>query len=480
MDLDNKGTEPLAPIRHEMSHEMFELMSVASNFEHGFSIDWILDLTGIKASVGLRIMDQAVAEKVLEKSNPGIYFFIDQDYRKKLYSHLLPHQIKDLTQRVVPLYLLETPNDKRITAQIVHHLLQLKKDLTGYQWLFKAGLFYKRRFKWADAKVCFSNILDGLKPLQGVGVDRLFVKSAIEYSKCVDISEQAPSAYPVLKDALERSRKMKDDISTATVEIHLSSVQWFRKKHNDAYRRYEIACAMAADISDTSWQRSFSVFKVMQSYLWGEYKNAVADFGKTSPDVAKHPKAWLLLRGGYFLGTCLAATGEITQGLGMIYAIRDHCRKMGNLSIATEAGIQLVNILIDIRQIDKAFEHIKEIMEDAARLDNKYLITHLTCQLAYIYYLKQEYETSVKYMEQYREMKEDGMDRLPLHAYELILSWAMLENVLPKVDGFDFQEQLAMYLKSMNKSIKGVALRFQARYEIKAGKPVKEGSGNSG
>lgn len=447
------------------------LLTIASLFEEGFSIDWILELTGIKASTCLMVVDRAIETGILSKSGSGIYCFIDQDLRKKLKTTLPSHQVDDLQHNIVKLYLQETPNDNTITHQIADYFLHTSNELEGYQWLFKAGLFYKRKFKRNRARCCFEKITKDLKRFQSEEADMLFVKAAIEYSKSVDYSEQVKNAYPALKEALIRAKKMEDLVSRATIEMHLSNVNWFRGQQTKSYRHYERACALAISIKDQNWQRTFSIFKVMESFVWGKYKEALVDYEKFIPDVAKYPRYWFSFKGAIYLGMCLAYTGQITQGLGMVHSIRNHCRKMGNLSVACEAGVQLANVLIDIRQVEKAIYYINETLQDAAVIQNDLYKASLLYQLAYCNYLKKDYESSVSVLRERLKIQGDVLNKQPIYPFDLELAWAMDQKKFPQVEDFNLPKLIQKHIRVLNIAVKGFAFRYKALTEMREGLP---------
>jgi transcriptional regulator with GAF, ATPase, and Fis domain len=449
------------------------LLAIAAQFEDSFSIDWLLELSGAKASTGLREMDTAIQIGILEQTESGIYCFIDHEQRKALLKIMPVQQCEDLQRRILALYLREKPGESQFTRSITAHLLRADSDIEICQWLYQAGFFYKKALERDMAQRCFFRIVNAFQGVQGEEADRLFVKAAIEYSKSVYSNDHGASAYKILKDAMSRAKKLHDEVSAATIEIHLSSVQWFRGKHVQSYKHYEKACDLAGKIRDPQWQRSFSIFKIIESTVWGRYRDALIDYEKFTPDVAKYPRYWHSFRGAIYLGISLAYTGNIAQGLGLVHSIRNHCRKMGNSVIACEAGVQLVNVLIDIRNIDKAIYYIKETRQEADSLQNNLLKKFLLNQLAYCYYLKNEHQASASTLKESLGIKDGDLPHQPSYPFALELAWAMEQKKYPQIDLFQLNELIESHIEVLNVDIKGIAFRYKALVDEKRGKSKK-------
>lgn len=449
------------------------ILAIASLFEERFSIDWVLELSGVKASAGLREMDNAIRAGVLEQAESGIYRFIDQQQRKKFQEAMPVQQAEDLQRRIEALYLREMPGESSLTQQITAHLMVRENDAQGCRWLFRAGLYFKKALERNEARCCFGKIVKDLERFHSEEADRLFVKAAIEYSKSAVNSDHVTSAYPILKNAMERARNLNDLMSVATIEFHLCSVQWFRGRHSQSYAHYEKACELAAKIKDPDWQRSFSILKIIVSTVLGRYHDALIDHEKFTPDVAKYPRYWHSFRGAIYLGISLAYTGNIAQGLGLLHSIRNHCRKMGNAAIACEAGAHLVNVLIDIRDVDKAVYYNNETRQEAMNLKYDLLRKLLLSQLAYCYYLRKEYEASANTLKESLQLKDSDLSHQPSYPFALELAWAMEQGKFPKMDNCNLAEFIESYTQVRNVDIKGIAFRYKALAQDKEGKPAE-------
>ena len=63
-----KDAEP----NHSFIEEKELLLSLASMFEGEFSLDWLVELTGMKASIILAILEEATKDGLFTRNRPGI------------------------------------------------------------------------------------------------------------------------------------------------------------------------------------------------------------------------------------------------------------------------------------------------------------------------------------------------------------------------------------------------------------------------
>jgi len=87
------------PVAFNENHR--SLMSLAALFRENFSIDWLVELTGSKASEILAIFEEGCSQGWLAINKPGIFFFKDTEKKTDLaeLSNLRPGKVTALTNR---------------------------------------------------------------------------------------------------------------------------------------------------------------------------------------------------------------------------------------------------------------------------------------------------------------------------------------------------------------------------------------------
>ena len=55
--------------------EPHRIMATAAMFEDEFTVDWLMEMTGLKAHLILSVLAEEVEKKILASSSPGMYTF---------------------------------------------------------------------------------------------------------------------------------------------------------------------------------------------------------------------------------------------------------------------------------------------------------------------------------------------------------------------------------------------------------------------
>ena len=81
-------------------------------FEKGFSIDWAVELMGLKVSDTLAIIEKGISEGLLLQKQSG-HYEIDAEKRKAALALMNEGQKEAWHRRIVDLLLREVPDDKK-------------------------------------------------------------------------------------------------------------------------------------------------------------------------------------------------------------------------------------------------------------------------------------------------------------------------------------------------------------------------------
>ena len=71
-----------------LASERMLVLGLTAMFEGEFSLDWIEELSGLKASVILTILEEATLEELLKRQQPAIYIFKKEPERQDLIASL--------------------------------------------------------------------------------------------------------------------------------------------------------------------------------------------------------------------------------------------------------------------------------------------------------------------------------------------------------------------------------------------------------
>jgi len=104
------------------------LLPLIAIFDGEFSLDWLVELTGMKASLILSVMEEEVQKQVLVRKEPAVYIF--KNIRKRdEWRQKLPDGERELYHRgIASILIRELPDNDSKALSIAHHLLQIPND----------------------------------------------------------------------------------------------------------------------------------------------------------------------------------------------------------------------------------------------------------------------------------------------------------------------------------------------------------------
>jgi len=121
-------------------------LPIAAIFENEFSIDWIVELSGSKASQALRALEGGCRQGWCERKESGIFQFVDS-CRKQNFLESIPAGARNhLRKRIVDLMLRDLPDEAEKAVTVAPYLLAMENPADYAGWLVKAGDVHRRSF----------------------------------------------------------------------------------------------------------------------------------------------------------------------------------------------------------------------------------------------------------------------------------------------------------------------------------------------
>ena len=442
------------------------VLAVASLFDGAFSFDWVQELEDFKPSEILLAVDQGVAEGLLVRNNPLVFDFGDPKRREALREMLTPEERERLHRKIVKVLIRELPNEKLMTLAVAGQLVQISNDLEGCRWLFRAGKIHRRAFRRFKALKCFIKVLEDLERLDSEEADRLFIDTAIHYSKVSVVTDINDQVVKVLELALDRAKARGDLINQFHLEHHLSKFAWYNAQYKKTEEHYYRADKLADAIDDPRLQHDLTIYRIIRLAHQGRYRDAFDRYYEFMPEVDRHLRGWFPQLAGVCLGQCMASRGLVSQALGMLDRIRTYSREMGNDSIACEAGYRIGIILLDTRRLDSAIQYLDEALNDSISGQNLLTRILILIALAYGHYLLKNIDRSVLFLNEYYQLNETIHHNARQLGFHLSLAWAMALGRYPPVHNMDIRDEIKQSIRSTNAHEKGLAYRNKALMEI--------------
>lgn len=450
------------------------ILSLIALFESDFSIDWIVELTNSKVSQVISTLEDGVRNEILTHRGSGIYFFNREKEQKKLINSLDEETKAAYHLQIARILEKELPENEQKAVVLSNHLLNISTTFEQSTYLISAGDYHLKRFTTQKAFQCYSKALDSLSTCSGQESDKVFSETAIKFSKVSIAREDTDKVIKTLKEALLRAKRLKDISSEALLEMHLAKNEWLMGKYTSAMNHFDQGWSMATETDDPNLSRSASIFGTFFLYWQGRFKEAVENYEKTVSDVEKHPKGRFPFLATITSGYCYSQIGQITQGLGMIDAVRSLCLEREDSNIAAYTTGNMGCIMLDIHQVDDAISNIKTAIREASKTNNQWVKITGQLSLAYSYYLKGDNDRCMRYFRDFLNLRKKARILVNLYPYLMELLWLIEEGKLPSITGYTLKKEVTRCIREKNIFMKGVAYRYQALLQKKSKEPTQK------
>ena len=451
------------------------LLSISALFKGIFSIDWLLDLlAGRKPSQILSQLEAATKEGLLVKKKPGHYCFANEKTRIKWIDHLSDSEKRRLHIQIADILMRDLPDNGQKAHALAPHLIHISNDLERCRYLIKAGDLHMQAFCTEDALQCYSKVLEDLLNLNDEEGDRLFYETAVKYSKISTARHDTEKVLAIIKTAYTRAQKLNNTGFQALLLMHRAKNEWLRSRYRSALKQFEKGWALAKELNDPKILKSATTFSAFFLFWQGRFKDAVQIYEKSVADVEKYPQGGFPLLAVMTVGYCYTQIGQVTQGLGMLDAIRNQCLQKSDMHMASYTAANLGNILIEIGRIDEGIQFLKNSAKEARKAHNDWVWITGKKVLAYAYYLKGENKQAVRYLSEFLRESRKVKVTVYLYPYLMELCLAMKEGNLPPIEGLSLEKMIQSMIKGKNIFLKGVAYRYEAILRKRSGEPYEK------
>ncbi len=450
------------------------LLSKAALFEGEFSIDWLMELTDLKASQVLSILDEEKRSGILIEERSGVFCFTDESFRIKLLN-TFPEKLRlTLHKKAAGILMDESDHDGEKIYALARHLIHFSNDIEGCRRLIEAGDLYAKDVKYQEAIACYTKAIRDLSDSMESGSDRLFVETVYKYMNMFSVKSESEWTTSILKKALVRAEAINDEIFLSIINLHLAINQWQRGSYRSAEDYFNIGWKLAKKVENTDFLKTIHTIGAYFYYLQGRFDKATTIYEKSFRGVEQFPESMSLLYAVAAIGRSYSGLGQASQGLGMLDAIRKHCLLINQIQIADWAVLQMGYILKGIGRVDDALQLLEEIKDTAAKNDDvRFQEDHLLLK-AMLNYWKKKNDESVKYLRDYLQLiKENEALGMPIASYGFVLKlcWSMEQGQYPPFQDLTVKEAVEHSVSSENVFYKGYGYRYKALLQRKNGDP---------
>ena len=440
------------------------ILVLALLFEDVFSLDWIVELTGLRAGEVLSALEKLVASKWLKRKQPGIYS-ISHSKRHQIHPAFSPDERMNLHRRIVAILLAEPMDDDDKAKILSYHLMQINNDEMGCRWLKIAGDSYLKSFHTEQALKCYLKIFDDLLTIDSEETALFFMEAIHRYSNVYLASQKTTQVLSLLQKALDMAFAFDKPDYQALLMMNMATYEWMHSRYDRMLHYYKEAYNTADNLDNEKILLKIEKNKIFFHFQVGRFTEVTKNYERFVPEIMRFPKGRFPLLGVFAAAIGYVQTGQLGQGLGLMDAFRSHCQDIGDSYMQSYAVSGIASIFLDIHRSDEALPHFKIGLDMSLREGNTYMESQCRLGLALCHYRKGENEKCVEHLYQFIQHSEQYQINNWHHSYFLDLCWAIEREMLPPVAGVSLQEEINRLLLTKNVFMQGIAYRYRALLE---------------
>ncbi len=458
-----------------LTEKHLRVLEFASLFDGEFSIDWLQELTGEKASIIFAALEFGAKQEWLFQNNLVHFSFIDAAEQGRLANSLPSETRTDLHNKIVDLLIRNLPENPDRIHRTALHLLHINNDYNGCRLLVENGKQHRRRFRDEEARLYYEKALGDLRNLRDPASNSLFIEAALEYCKVSTDSDNPNRVIAIIEEAITRAESASDLDAVAFLEMHLGKSEWLRSRYRQALHHFRHGWKMIRTSNDPGVQKSATIFGMFYNYWSGRYREVVQSYETLVPNVEdQFPKGRMPLIAALTAGVCLGHTGLYSQAMGMLHAIRVHGRTIGNLSVAALAGVTLGYLLLELNRPEDAIKCIQDSWDETEKSKSYYARLGGLALLAYAYHLVNDHNKAVDCLKEYIDLGRRSHMTVKYTAVVMMICQVMEDGEFPDIPGFSLKEEIKYSMESGNYLLSGAAHRHQALWLRHAGRSCSE------
>ncbi|MFH2130649.1 MAG: sigma 54-interacting transcriptional regulator, partial [bacterium] len=450
------------------------LMAVAALFESEFSIDWLLELTGFKATITLGILTDHLRSGVLSQTGAGWFCFNDPLQPRQLTAALTETETATTHRKIMDLLQRDLQQDEKNLDILSSYLIRRTNDISGCRSLIGAcELFYKRARHQASVDCCVKAIED-LKQLNGEEADRLFLTASGYYFNSALARSESSWSHALLTEAIRRAETLNDRAQQVIFHMHLTGYFWQNADIAGFHRHFEKARSLAEEISDPVFTRRVESF-CLTYYCWqGLNKKTVDIYEKLVRNIDRLPNDYLPLYASTMAAWSHVAVGRLNQGLGMLDAICTHSLKINRPDNFAFAVYYIAETLYSVGRAEEVHQFLTNLNAEADLQYDPRIQKDIDLLHSLILFEKGEIEQSEAGLHRYLKKLEDYRE-IPYSSYEFLLKfcWAIEQGEYPGIPGLSLEDVIESGFLKLNVHFEALAYRYLALLQKKRGQAAE-------
>ena len=336
-----------------------ELLLLACLFHGSFSVDWIQDLSGQRASAVLRAMAHGVNLGALEGETPDTFRVVDGTLREQVLARV-PKESRDSWRRQIVDLVGTAAGDDGVLLEIAHQLMQLPGDIATWRRTLEVGLELNRRFRRSEAQSCFRHIIDdvGNEIDADDSVAGVFVGAVRAHCRYFTGDEDLGWIVGAATRAIECADRVGLHGTGDLLRLNKAQFLWWQGALEEALDQFERSWARLEERDYEVAMRQAVHLRLFFLWQQGRFGEVVATYERHRPALVRHPRSGAPILVTSMLGNCYVWLGQIGTGMGLMHGQYEQCRRLEQPVSMMQVACGLAMAYVDLGQPDRAVEVI--------------------------------------------------------------------------------------------------------------------------
>ena len=460
------NTEQGLDFTNELDQQDLATLRVAALLGNTFSLDHLLEVSKIKASKLLQLLDKLMKYNILVQTPSKYkrtYSFAKPKLPKAIAESMSKEEKRIYLFNIINYFKKELPDNEEKLLKLAALHLQFEDDEDHFYHKKKAADLLAQSHQAENAVNLYKEIIDKL--LSGnrdKSENVLLIDTILAYAQIAVSFYPPATVLEVIKKAKFQAENLRNDRENALLELCLGRIEEMQGKGIIASNHYKKASDLAKKVDDKKLLLKISKQLALSLFWQGRVKEAIRLYesivGDTKTLFPKMEDAWAYL----MLALCYGIAGQTPRALDVALTIKNlaEAKKYPKFQGFSNAFIAL--ILTEANLVDQAKPYNEKALEIGEKIGSDFLLWCAKSCMAYEFYSKGDLEKARTYLESgfYHCGKFGRHHNSWGWHFEII--WALHKANYPPIKEYSFFSEIARLMDWPDIYMKGVALRYHA------------------
>ena len=461
------NTEQGLEFTNELDQQDLATLRVAALLGNTFSLDHLLEVSKIKASKLLQLLDKLMEHNILvQKSSKDkrTYSFAKPKLSKSIAESMGKEEKRIYLFKIINYLKKELPDNEEKLLRLSALHMQFENDKDHFFHRKKAADLLAKSHQAENAVNLYKEIIDKLlSKNRAKAENELLIDTILCYAQIAVSFYPPATVLEVIKKAKLQAEPLRNDRENALLELCLGRIEEMQGKSIvAASNHYNKASDLAKRGNDKKLLLKIGKQLALSFFWQGKVKEAIKLYESTVCDIktpfSKLENAWAYL----MLALCYGITGQTQRALDLALTIKNLAEAKKYPKFQGFANVFIALILTEANLVEQAKPYCEKGMEIGEKIGSDFVLWLAKKCMAYAFYSKGDLEKARNYLESafYHCSKFGRHHNSCGWHFEII--WALHKANYPPIKGYAFISEIDRLMDWPDIYMKGVALRYLA------------------